>query len=116
MGDCTYCQKPAGLLNKLHQECQEGYVSAVFAIREMCKEAALRPASLDELPARIRNTASAGHIRMSDSQLNGLLAKFWCDAVDGIIEDRGILNGESIRTKLGSVDISSQPYENGSEL
>lgn len=55
---------------------------------DMCKEAALCPDLLKDLPGRIRDIAPSGYITVSDSLLESLLVRSWCNAMDDIINDR----------------------------
>ena len=90
LGKCRYCQRNAGFLRGLHNQCQEAYVSAVFSILDMGKEAALHASDLDGLPDLISSTAAKGHVILPDGRLDGLLAKSWCNAVDEIIKERAV--------------------------
>ncbi len=106
MGDCRYCGKPAGFLRKQHKECGERRERARDSIKDLCVNAALHGADFDALPGRIRETAAAGFIKMSNRRLKKALADGWCGAVVEAMEDHALsteekrgLNG--YRTRFG---------------
>jgi hypothetical protein len=96
MGDCRYCGEPAGFLRRQHGSCAKKNSRATAAIRDLCVQAALRGDDLEALPARIRETAAAGFIDMSDAALRDTLADTWGDAVEAAMQDH-VLTGDERR-------------------
>ncbi len=94
MGDCRFCGKSAGFLRRQHGACAERHARAKTKIRNLCISAALRGDGLDTLSAKLRETASAGFIAMSDAALTETLADGWGDAVETAMEDRVISSHE----------------------
>ncbi len=94
MGDCRYCGEPAGFLRRQHGACAKRHAHAQAAIRDLCIDAALRGDDLDALPAKIRETAAAGFIAMSDAALADTMAECWGDAVEAAMQDHVLTGGE----------------------
>ncbi len=94
MGDCKYCGQSAGFLRSHHKECAESHERSASSISAMCVDAALHGAGLDELPARIRETAAGGRVDVAGDQMTETLSRGWCDAVAEAMEDHALSSQE----------------------
>ncbi len=81
-------------MRKQHGVCADRNERAKESIKTLCVDAALRGADLDGLRPRIRETAAAGFVEMSESKMKRTLAAGWRNAVVEAMEDHVLSNSE----------------------
>lgn len=94
MANCTYCNKPAGLLKKFHKECADKYQSAKATIQIMVDKF-LKTDSTNELKEEFYPKLSAIAVNnfLSSNDLNNIIVTAWEREVDSAFDD-GLLSEE----------------------
>jgi hypothetical protein len=91
MGDCIYCGKSAGLLKKLHKECEHAHLQGRMAILKTAGNSMFNCPNWTQLENEIRQSANANYI--DECALKQLLVTAWANAVTSALDD-GILTVE----------------------
>lgn len=95
MGDCLYCGRSAGLLKKVHQECQESFQKGERQIIAVISSTISRGKPLDSLEQTVKSIARDHFIRNSDIQ--HYYVKGWEEAVNEALEDNILTEEEENR-------------------
>jgi hypothetical protein len=96
MGNCKYCEKPAGFLRRKHAECEENHLNRERLIERGRQQIAIEALnaikssdSLDNAEKKILEIEQSSFVPSSERKI--LLSKSWENAVEHFLED-GILD------------------------
>lgn len=91
MGKCPYCGKDAGLLRRVHSECQKKHDTAIRSITEAANKVVLSGGELAVVSREVTAVASEGFI--STEEMKKSLIQTWTTALDRALDD-GVLSQE----------------------
>lgn len=95
MGDCIYCGKTAGLLNKEHKECRLTHDAGSQHMTALVSSTILQGKPLDTLESELENIARSHFI--DASQTRGYLIKGWELAAHLALDDHLLSEEEESR-------------------
>lgn len=99
MGNCIYCDEPAGFLKKTHNECEQRHEQGKSKIISLVSRVRSEGGNLKRLETSVEQVASSSHI--DTSTINALVVSGWEKAVDTAFDD-GVLTEEE-ETALGEL-------------
>ena len=95
MGDCTYCGKSAGILNKEHKECRHTFDAGSQHMTALVSSTILQGKPLDTLESELEDIARSHFI--DASQTRGYLIKGWELAAHLALDDHLLSKEEESR-------------------
>lgn len=88
MGQCIYCEKPAGFLRSKHKECHQQYQDSKKQVLALVRNVGSNGGDMQQLETKIEQIAANGFIDRPG--LHSLVATGWEHAVETAFDD-GIL-------------------------
>jgi hypothetical protein len=95
MGDCRFCDKPAGLFHRAHKECEAAHTSGVAQLTSAIDQALTSDGASDSLPVLLDQVAAQSFI--SPSERHAMLVTGWTRALDGFLGHRVLDESEQRR-------------------
>ena len=86
MGDCIYCGQPAGILSSKHSACQMKHDDCLRQITDASRAALKGTGSF--APLKLTVSALASGARLSQDDINAVLAKVWGSVVNEFMHDK----------------------------
>ncbi|MDP3332897.1 MAG: hypothetical protein Q8Q40_07835 [Methylococcaceae bacterium] len=91
MGDCRFCEKPAGFLRYVHKECESRYKEGKNKIISLVEHIGFQGGNISSLEKQINDQALSDFIEKTE--LNKLIITGWEKAVERAFDD-GVLTKE----------------------
>jgi hypothetical protein len=95
MGQCIYCDRPAGFLRKYHAECRERHARALAMIPDLFSKALHSSLPAARFGEMLKEAAGASFIKPRD--LGTICVKGISSMIDAVLEDRLLTAGEDER-------------------
>jgi len=95
MGNCIYCDRPAGFLRKYHAECRERHSRALAMIPDLFSKALHSSLPATRFGEMLKEAAGASFIKPRD--LGTICVKGISSMIDAVLEERLLTTGEEER-------------------
>ncbi len=85
MGNCLYCNEPAGLLKKKHRECESKFNEGKLTIKDSVVKAITAQSDFDQLQKDLERISRSSFIQ--SSELTTLMVDGWSEALNLYLDD-----------------------------